>query len=176
MTGDWAPQYCEDAVDLPAAPDRVFDALLDVGAWNDWWVTMRFEPDRPGPLAPGNRILFDGGVSRWTVEVVRIDPPHSIRLRYAEGDLLGETEWRVTPVSGGSRVAYVYHGVRANADRAAATFGTYGTRLHALVMQADPLDGLRRKLAGLPLDEAWRASVRDAVATGRAALIPETAT
>ena len=42
-----------------------------------------------------------------------------------------------------------------------------------MVMQADALAGLVRLLAGQPLDEAWRQSVRDAVAAGRAALIDE---
>lgn len=168
------PLYCEDAVFIPAPPERVFDVLRDIGGWNDWWVMMRFEPEGAGPLAPGRRIVFDGGVSRWTVAVLAVDRPHSISFRYVAGDLLGPTEWRVTPAPGGCRAAYSYHGVTANAERAAATFAAFGTRLHTLVMKADALDGLRRKVIGAPLDDAWRESVRAAIAAGRAALVAET--
>ncbi|WP_375397481.1 SRPBCC domain-containing protein [uncultured Sphingomonas sp.] len=173
LSQDWTPQYCEDATYIPASPDQVFDALLDIDGWNDWWVMMRFEPEAAGALVPGSRVVFDGGVSRWIAEVLRIDRPRSIRFRYAEGDLLGETEWRITPEPGGCRAAYVYHGVTANANRAAATFGTFGTKLHMMVMEKDALDGLVRKVTGAPLDAAWRDSVRAAVAVGRAALVTE---
>lgn len=169
-------QYCEDAVFIAASPDQVFDVLLDIAGWNEWWVMMRFEPAAAGPLLPGSRIVFDGGVSRWTVEVLEVDRPRSIRFHYTDGDLLGLTEWRVTPEPGGCRAAYLYHGVTANAERAAATFEMFGTKLHTMVMEADALDGLRRKVTGEPLDAAWRGSVRAAVATGRAALVAETAT
>lgn len=170
---DWSLQYCNDAVFVPAPADRVFDILLDIGRWNDWWETMRFETERPGPLSVGDRALFDGNVSKWTVEVEAIDRPTSIRYRYLEGSLAGETEWRVTPAPGGCTAAYIYHGVRACQDRAANTFGRFGTALHTMVMQADALDGLVRLMTGRPLDAAWRQSVRDAVAAGRARLLAE---
>ena len=170
---DWSPQYCGDEAFIPAPPGTVFDALLDIGRWNDWWETMRFEPAQDGPSRVGDRIVFDGVVSRWTVEVTAINRPRSIRYRYADGALVGDTEWRVTPAPGGCRAAYVYHGVRACADRAASTFGRFGTALHTMVMQADALDGLRRLMVGEPLDEHWRRSVRDRVADGRARLIAD---
>ncbi len=168
---DWTPQYCDDEAFVPAPPQRVFDALLDVASWNRWWETMRFTPERDGPSVFGDRIVFDGIVSKWNVEVTAIEPPRSIRYRYADGALTGDTEWRVTPVAGGALVAYVYHGVVAQEERAATTFGRFGTSLHTMVMQADALDGLRRLMAGEPLDEAWRQAVRARVAEGRAALI-----
>ena len=170
---NWSPQYCDDEAFIPAPPEAVFEALLDIGRWNDWWETMRFEPAQTGPLKVGDRVIFDGVVNKWTVEVLSIDAPRSIRLRYAEGALVGDTEWRVTPAPGGCRSAYVYHGVRACADRAASTFGRFGTALHTMVMQVDALDGLRRLMAGEPLDERWRQSVRDRVADGRATLIAQ---
>ena len=170
---DWSLQYCDDEAFIPAPPEAVFDALLDIGRWSDWWETMRFEPAQAGPSKAGDRITFNGVVSKWEVEIVSIDRPRSIRYRYVEGALVGDTEWRVTPAPGGSLAAYVYHGVRACQDRAATTFGRFGTELHTMVMQMDALDGLRRLMAGEPLDDAWRQSVRDRVAAGRAKLIAE---
>lgn len=168
---DWTLQYCDDAVFVPAPADAVFAVLLDAGGWNDWWTVMRFEVPHDGPVRTGDRIVFDGGVSRWTVEVGAIDAPRSIALRYVDGALVGDVEWRVDPAPGGCRAAYVYHGVRACEDRAAATFGRFGTRLHTMVMQADALPGLVRRVAGEPTGDAWRESVRAAVAAGREALI-----
>ena len=170
---DWSLQYCDDEAFVPAPPEAVFAALLDIRRWNDWWETMRFETEGDGPSKVGDHIVFDGVVSKWTVEVTAIDRPRSIRYRYLDGALVGDTEWRVTPAPGGCRAAYVYHGVSARLDRAAATFGRFGTALHTMVMQADPLDGLVRLMTGQPLGEAWRRSVRDSVAAGRARLIAE---
>lgn len=170
---DWSLQYCDDAAFIAAPAEAVFDVLLDIAGWNRWWETMRFESARSGPSQVGDRAIFDGVVSTWTAEVVAIDRPWSIRYRYVEGALVGDTEWRLTPVTGGCRAAYVYHGVRACTDRAATTFGRFGTALHTMVMQADALDGLRRLLTGARLDAAWRQAVRDKVAAGRAQLIAD---
>ena len=168
---DWSLQSCEDAIFVPARADAVFDVIRDARGCNDWWTVMRFEGAPEGPVRSGDKIVFDGGVSRWSVEVGEIDAPHRIALRYVEGALVGEAEWRVTPEPGGCRAAYVYLGVRACEDRAAQTFGRFGTRLHTMVMQADALPGLVRRVTGEPTGEAWRRSVRDAVAAGREALI-----
>jgi uncharacterized protein YndB with AHSA1/START domain len=170
---DWSLQYCDDEAFFPVPPEAVFDALLDTPSWNRWWETMRFEPAQAGPSKVGDRIIFDGLVSKWTVEVVSIDAPRSIRYRYLEGALVGDTEWRVTPVPGGCQAAYVYHGVRACDERAATTFGRFGTELHTMVMHADALGGLQRLMTSQPLDAAWRQSVRDQVAAGRATLIAQ---
>lgn len=168
---DWSPQICEDAIFVPATADAVFAVLRDAHGWNDWWTMVRFEGAPERPIRSGDRIVFDGGVSRWTVEIGGIDPPHRIALRYVEGALVGEAEWRIVSEAGGCRAAYVYLGVRAREDRAAATFGRFGTRLHTMVMRADALPGLVRRVTGEPTGEAWRRSVRDAVAAGREALI-----
>lgn len=163
-TWDWSPQYCSDGIFVPAPAELVFDALLNIADWNRWWETMRFERPGQGPMCVGDHIVFDGGATRWTVEVTEIEPPKRIAFRYFDGALLGPTEWRVTPQPDGCRAEYVYLGVMAVQDRAAATFGRFGTRLHTAVMQADALSGLVRAVTGQPLDEAWRQSVRDAVA------------
>ena len=60
----------------------------------------------------------------------------------------------------------MYYGVHATNDAAAATFAKYGTRLHSAAMAVDALAGLARAVAGEPLDDAWRAEVQAAMATG----------
>ncbi len=74
----------------------------------------------------------------------------------------------VTPARGGCTAAYSYHGVVAREERAATTFGRFGTAPHAMVMRRDALDGLVRRATGRPLDDAWRESVRTAIGDGRA--------
>ena len=168
---DWSLQYCSDGVFVPASSERVFDSLLDIAGWNRWWETMRFDRPGAGPLQIADRVVFEGGASRWIAEVTEIERPHRIAFRYAEGSLLGDTEWRVTPQPGGCRAEYVYLGVKANDEGAAATFGRFGTELHTMVMQADALAGLVRLVAGEPLDAAWHDEVRAALKEGRASLV-----
>lgn len=167
--GTYEPQYCSDSIFVAAPPEEVFDIMLDVAGWNIWWTMVGFS-SADARLRPGSRIVFDGGVSKWTGEVGAVDRPRRIELRYVEGALLGLAAWEITPEPGGCRAAYVYHGVRANQERAATTFGRHGTRLHTMVMQADALPGLVRRVAGEPLDDAWRVKVRTDVAAGREAL------
>jgi hypothetical protein len=106
----------------------------------------------------------------WTIEVRHLDPARRIDLEYVEGDLLGPVGWELEPADGGTSVAYVYRGVRANAPGAAATFERYGTRLHSVAMQVDALAGLTRAVTGRPLDDAWRAEVQARMADGVARL------
>ena len=47
----------------------------------------------------------------------------------------------LAPAAGGTDVAYVYRGVRANAATTRASFARYGTRLHSLAMREDALAG-----------------------------------
>jgi uncharacterized protein YndB with AHSA1/START domain len=171
---DWTPQYCRDARAIAADAGRIFEALLDLRSWRSWWFAMKAVPyDGSRRLAPGSHFRFDGGVSAWDVEVQAVESPRSLRMDYVAGDLLGPVEWRLEPLpDGGTEIAYIYHGVRANAPRAAQTFGRYGTSFHALVMQADALAGLDRFVRGEPLDESWRTQVQARIAEIRATLTP----
>lgn len=175
----WEEVVCRDDAVLAAPPEAVWAALADLATWSTWWTLIRVTPHDPSAgsaLVPGTRFRVEGGRSRaastrtWDVEVKEVVRPARIELEYIDGDLVGRAAWEVSLEDGGTRVAFVYRGVRANSDAAAATFARYGTRLHSLAMQVDALAGLARYLAGEPLDDAWRAEVDQKMARGVAAL------
>ena len=173
MTDD--EQRCRDGAVVPAPPGRVWEVLTDLTTWAEWWTLVDVVPLGPTTLAPGVRFRFEGArpgrpPTVWTVEVVALDPPARIELAYVEGDLVGRTEWSLEEAEGGTLATYVYHGVRATSEASGATFARYGTRLHSVAMQVDALAGLGRFVAGLPLDEPWRAEVRARMDDGVAAL------
>jgi uncharacterized protein YndB with AHSA1/START domain len=163
-----------DEAVLPATTEDVWTVLSDLATWRDWWTLIRVEPldpAAPTAVAPGLRFRIEGSrpgatsTRGWNVEVREVVPNERIELEYTDGDLVGFTAWEVAPApDGGTRVAYVYHAVRATNDDAAATFARYGTRLHSAAMAVDALAGLRRAVAGQPLDDTWRAEVQSAVA------------
>jgi uncharacterized protein YndB with AHSA1/START domain len=167
---------CRDEAVIPAAPEVVSDVLTDLTTYGAWWTLVRCEPLGPTRLAPGVRFRFSGSrgggppTTSWTIEVEALVPGRRIDLRYVEGDLLGPVGWELEPVDGGTRTAYVYRGVRANAPGAQATFDRYGVRLHNVAMRVDALAGLARYVQGEPLDDAWRAEVAERMAAGVTAL------
>jgi hypothetical protein len=169
-------QECRDEADIPAAPDAGWDVLTYLTTYGAWWSLVRCRPLGPSRLAPGVRFEFSGSrgggppTTAWVIEVESLEPGRRIDLRYVEGDLLGPVGWELEAVDGGTRTAYVYRGVRANAPGAQATFDRYGTRLHNVAMRVDALAGLARFVRGEPLDDAWRARVAEEMAAGVAAL------
>jgi uncharacterized protein YndB with AHSA1/START domain len=175
MAVPYPDQFCRDEAVLAAPPERVWDVLMDLASWQAWWNLVTVVPLGPTTLAPGVRFRFEGQragrpPTRWTIEVVELDPPHRIELAYTEGDLVGRAAWELEPAEGGTRAAYVYRGVHATSDTSNATFARYGTRVHNVAMQVDALAGLARYLNGEPLDDAWCDEVRARMAAGVAAL------
>jgi uncharacterized protein YndB with AHSA1/START domain len=171
----FADQFCRDETVLPAPVERVWGVLTDLATWQAWWTLVTIVPLGPTALAPGVRFRFEGQragrpPTRWTIEVVELDPPHRIELAYTEGDLVGRAAWEVEPAAGGARTAYVYRGVHATSEESNATFARYGTRVHNVAMHVDALAGLARYLNGEPLDDAWREEVRARMSAGVAAL------
>jgi uncharacterized protein YndB with AHSA1/START domain len=160
---------------LIAAPiEACFAPLADLDTYRHWWTLVEVTALAGGSrLAPGVRFRFSGArpggppVS-WVADVLAVSAPRAIELAYVEGDLLGRTAWELDRAPGGTRVAYVYRGVRANAPATQASFARYGTRLHSLAMQHDALAGLERFLlaagASLPDEAEWRSAVAARVA------------
>ena len=168
-------QYCRDEAVIPAPPARVWDALTDLSTWAKWWTLVSVVPLGANTLAPGVRFRFEGQRTGrpptvWTVEVLDMDPLRRIELAYVDGDLVGRTAWELDADAGGTRAAYVYRGVHATSPESGQTFVRYGTRLHSVAMQVDALDGLARYVRGDPLDAEWRATVRERMDAGVAAL------
>jgi uncharacterized protein YndB with AHSA1/START domain len=163
---------CRDEALIAAAPAVCFAALADLTTYPRWWTLVSVTPLSGGTaLAPGVRFRFSGAraggtPTSWVATVLEVDAPTRIELAYESGDLVGRTGWELAAEAGGTRVAYVYHGVRANSAASAASFARFGTRLHSIAMREDALSGLARFVAGGAdeLDEAWRARVQARVA------------
>jgi uncharacterized protein YndB with AHSA1/START domain len=171
-----APSFrCRDDVVVPAASEACFAVVRDIGTYARWWTLVRVEPMAGGTrLGPGARFRMtgrrqDGSATSWVTRVTAVHAPLRLELEYDEGDLVGTTGWELTPAASGTRVAYVYYGVRPNGAASQASFARYGTRLHSLAMREDALAGLVRLFggAGAELDDgAWRAQVRARLAAG----------
>jgi uncharacterized protein YndB with AHSA1/START domain len=178
LTGDEEVR-CRDAVVIEAPPAACFAPLVDLATYPRWWTLIAVTPLAGGPrLAPGVRFRFAGArpggtTVAWVVEVLEVLPPERIELAYAEGDLLGRVAWELVPVAGGTEVAYVYRGVRANSAATRASFARFGTGLHHVAMREDALAGLRRLVTGRAAetdDGGWRTHVAERVAVGVRAL------
>jgi len=170
---------CRDEALIAAPAADCFAVLADLATYARWWTLVAITPLGPSQqLVPGVRFRFGGArpggapVS-WIAEVLEVEPERRIELAYAEGDLLGRTAFELEPARGGTRVAYLYRGVRANSAASAASFARYGIRLHSIAMREDALAGIARLLGGpgAELDDAaWAARVRQRVEAGVAAL------
>jgi uncharacterized protein YndB with AHSA1/START domain len=168
-------QYCRDGAVIPAPPAQVWEALTDLSTWAQWWTLVSVVPLGATALAPGVRFRFEGQragrpPTAWTVEVQELEPLRRIELAYVDGDLVGRAAWELDAVDGGTNAAYVYRGVHATSEASNETFVRYGTRVHSVAMHVDALDGLVRYVQGQPLDDAWRATVRERMNAGVAAL------
>jgi uncharacterized protein YndB with AHSA1/START domain len=168
-------QYCRDEAVIPAPAAQVWAALTDLSTWAQWWTLVSVVPLGATSLEPGVRFRFEGQragrpPTAWTVEVTELEPLRRIELAYVDGDLVGRAAWELDAVDDGTNAAYVYRGVHATSDASNETFVRYGTRVHSVAMHVDALDGLVRYVQGQPLDEAWRASVRERMNAGVAAL------
>jgi uncharacterized protein YndB with AHSA1/START domain len=168
-----------DVAVIPAPVEDVWAVLSDLATWREWWTLIRvlpLDPDAPTAVHPGQRFRIEGsrpGVTQtrgWNVAVLDVVRNQRIELEYTDGDLVGRTAWELEVVADGTRVAYVYRGVRATVAESAATFAKYGTRLHSTAMACDALAGLARAVAGEALDDDWRADVQRRMAEGVAAL------
>src|SRR5262245_18788478 len=164
---------CRDDVVVPGDPEACFAVLRDIGTYGRWWTLPKVEPVSGGTrLRPGVRFRFTGArpggdAVSWVTRVTAVHAPVRLELEYDEGDLLGTTGWELDSVDGGTRVAYVYYGVRPNSAGTRESFARWGTRLHSIAMQEDALAGLVRLFGGpgADLDDgAWRAHVARRVA------------
>jgi len=174
------PAYqCRDEVVVPGEREACFAVLRDVGTYARWWTLVEVTPVTGGTrLSPGVRFRFTGtrpagSVVSWVARVTALRAPARIELAYDDGDLQGTTGWELEDVPDGTRVAYVYYGVRATSEASAASFRRWGTRLHSIAMQEDALAGLVRLFggAGADLDDAaWRLQVRARVTAAVTAL------
>lgn len=159
---------CRDEVVVPGGAEACFAVLRDIGTYPRWWTLPRVEPVSGGTrLRPGVRFRFSGArpggpLVSWVTRVIAVHAPVRLELEYDQGDLLGTTGWELEPTASGTRVAYVYYGVRPNSPGTRESFARWGSRLHSLAMRHDALAGLVRLFGGpgSDLDDAaWRTRV-----------------
>lgn len=173
---DVPEQTCRDEAVIPAPIDEVFAVLSDLSTYPHWWTLIQVVPlSDETRVLPGTPFRIEGsrpgGPTRgWDCEVLEVDAPNRIEIAYVRGDLLGRSAWELERVEGGTKIAYVYRGVRANEEGSAETFRRYGTRLHSVAMQADALSGIARYIKGEPLGAEWRADVQARMTAGVQAL------
>lgn len=106
---------------LPVAPDRVWDAVDQVGAWPEWWAGMRAATAirGAGPDGAGRRVHLVVGSPlghrlAFGVEIVEADPPRYARARVV-GDLVGEGAWSVEAAGSGCVATIRWHVTPARA-------------------------------------------------------------
>ena len=98
----------EDSILLQADPERVFNVLVDLHSYNEWWPrSIRFRFDVPGPARVGTRMrIVNERLVRWVAEVTALEANRRITFRYAEGAWRGTAGWTLKPEPGGVRVSY----------------------------------------------------------------------
>ena len=161
--------FHSDEVLVHAAPARCYELVLNVRRYGEWWRLVRCEVlGSEGLLRLGSRYRLSGGPVQWVVEVVGLDPHRRIDLRYAEGDMLGPVAWEFLPAADGTRVRYLYRGVRPNSDYTAASFASgRSLRLHTRAMRDDAFAGMRRVLES-PAADASGGDLFDSLHSQRA--------
>jgi nitroreductase/uncharacterized protein YndB with AHSA1/START domain len=161
--------FHSDETVIAAAPQQVYELLLAVRRYGEWWTRIRSTVLGPeGVLRVGSRFQCSGGRLRWVVEVTGLEPYRRIDLAYAAGDLLGPVRWELSPADRGTRLAYVYRGVRPNSPHAEKEFASgRNLRLHAQLMRDDAYAGLRRVLEA-PAADVSGADLFTALHTQRA--------
>lgn len=98
-----APVLVERSVDIDAAPDTVWDVLVDVAGWPGWNPAVK-SATLDGAFAEGSQFRWKSGGSTISSTIERADRPHVAGWR---GKTLGARArhvWRLEPTAGGTRV------------------------------------------------------------------------
>ena len=85
-----------DSCKLNHSAEKVFDAVSDVTVYKDWWssnVRIKVLNAKEGRVGSQVEIRASGGWFRC--EVVSMNKPDEVRIKYYEGVQLGEGIWKV---------------------------------------------------------------------------------
>jgi uncharacterized protein YndB with AHSA1/START domain len=117
------------AIHVNATPERAFEVFT--ADWSTWWPTATHsvaQGDTTVDWRPGGIVVETKGDERheWA-DVLELDAPHSLRLRWRVNPEKPPTEVSVSfvPDGDGTRVELVHSGWEAFADRADEEFGSY---------------------------------------------------
>ena len=124
-----APRSSADAdeivseIHINAAPERVFQALVDPQQVPQWWGQggvyrcTRFDSDlRAGGKWRGSGVGPDGGKFEVSGEYVEINPPRVLAYTWMAswtGDAKTVVRWELVPASGGTAVKIRHSGLAA---------------------------------------------------------------
>ncbi|MBX3101547.1 MAG: SRPBCC family protein [Bacteroidetes bacterium] len=93
---------------LTHSPQRVFDALMDLSAYSQWFPgEVRFSIQKQVKEGPGSQFRMGQGPIDWQVDVQEVEAPSRIHMRYYDGPWDGTATWELaaTP-EGGTRLTY----------------------------------------------------------------------
>jgi Polyketide cyclase / dehydrase and lipid transport len=140
---------------VPAPAKRVAELLTEAERFPDWWGAVYLgievlDPGGPGQVGRRIKVHSKGWLPyhiHWTGTLTESEFPHRWRIR-AEGDLVGEGEWRLTERDGITEAVYDW---RITADRPlfrllSPLLGPVFAWNHRWAM-AKGLEGLKRELA-----------------------------
>src|SRR5262245_18243515 len=72
-----APVVGSSEIEIPAAPDAVWDAVTDFQSWPSWNPDVK-SMSMPGPVAAGSVLKWRAGPGTITSTIQRVEPPHLI--------------------------------------------------------------------------------------------------
>ena len=147
---------------LDAPPEQVWDALVDVETWPQWWPQVRevrtLHQGATSDLGSVRRIRWGSRLPygfTLDVETVEISPHARLRGR-ATGDMAGTGTWELACAGAGTRVRYTWTlELNTRWMRLAAPFMAPVFRWnHEGVMRSGE-QGLKRWLAARPAHSAF---------------------
>ena len=99
-----APAVTRQEREMAAAPERVFDLLVDVAGWPRWQSAVT-RVDATGPLAEGSTFRWRSGGVGITSTVEQLQRPRSVGWRGTAIGTRAVHVWHLEPTaSGGTRV------------------------------------------------------------------------
>ncbi len=115
---------------IAAPPVRVFDLFMDLDRMSAWVGGVTQVTDRTGPVdRVGTRYTVWFGRMRSPTEILAVERPRHVRTRFGNLILKGESDVRLEPESGGTRLSQEFHtrgvvsAIAARCSRQASTRG-----------------------------------------------------
>jgi uncharacterized protein YndB with AHSA1/START domain len=110
---------------IAAPPVRVFDLFMDLDRMCEWVGGVTKVTDRTGPVDQvGTRYTVWFGRIRSPTEILAVERPRHVRTRFGNLILKGESDVRLEPESGGTRLTQEFHTRGVVSAVAARVFAT----------------------------------------------------
>ena len=96
----------ERAIDIAAAPERVWEVMVDVERWHEWTASVtRIELLGSGPFGLGSRVrMLQPKLRPATFEVTAFEPGRSFSWSTRNGGVAAVAGHEISPLPGGARV------------------------------------------------------------------------